>query len=557
MGEPDLPVAPGGIRAGWLWWLQVAALLLAWSWLCGLHWRNDGLWYPDAARHAANGLFWHDFLRLPSLDPHGYAMSYYARYPVIGPTTYPPVFYLLEAGAFAVLGPSPYVGKGLVLVLALMLGLYTMAWARRWIGPGAGWAGALVLLLPGVFLWSQGVMLNVPALALSTAALYHARRWLESPPQQVAWKHLYLSAALGVLAVLTYLLSIVLVLVAAVWLLLLRRWGLLGRWRTWAALAAAAVPLGLWAIIILMYERSRLDWMVSSGSAALHVHRWHWRFYLNALPSLVGRTVLALAVAGLVCGLLIRSRRREAAILLSWGLVCLAYYAYVPMREGRYLLSICPVAACLAALAVQSAAEFLAALGRRRAWAAAVSLVLGLGVSGTLAALAARISVPSVNLVGTVAQYVREVAPAQTVLYEGRKFGVFIFHVRANDPGFRSRVVPGCKLLYVDSWWDRVKNLASSPDAVVRLLRDRGGCRWLVVEDPDAALAPQAARYLQEALKGPDFELVRSFPAERPVPRLSVYRLRGPVDPVQVVDMPFLMDDGEHVLWQHLKPITR
>ena len=194
--------------------LQVLLLFAAWLFVCWLHWDNDGLWFGDAPRHAGNGLFWKDYLQTLSLDPKGYALSYYARYPTINPTSYPPAFYLLEAVFFGAFGPSPYIAKGLVLAFVLLASLYITAWCRRWIDPDAGWAGILLLLLPGVIMWSHAIMLNVPALALNIAALYHLRRWMESPPASPAWRQYYVGAALVVLSILTYLPSCVIVLIA-------------------------------------------------------------------------------------------------------------------------------------------------------------------------------------------------------------------------------------------------------------------------------------------------------------------------------------------------------
>ena len=56
---------------------------------------------------------------------------------------------LVEGLAFAAFGPSPYVAKSVVLVFAMVAGLYTMAWTRRWIGEPAGWAGAFLAFIPG------------------------------------------------------------------------------------------------------------------------------------------------------------------------------------------------------------------------------------------------------------------------------------------------------------------------------------------------------------------------------------------------------------------------
>src|SRR5207248_10317959 len=119
---------------------QVGVLFVIWLYVVSLHITNDGLWYQgDAPRHAANGLFWKDFIARFPVNPFDFAVSYFLRYPVITPTVYPPGFYLLEAAAFSLLGPSPFVAKGLVLLFALVAGLYLMVWLRHWVSVAPGW----------------------------------------------------------------------------------------------------------------------------------------------------------------------------------------------------------------------------------------------------------------------------------------------------------------------------------------------------------------------------------------------------------------------------------
>src|SRR5215471_3483680 len=99
---------------------QVAGLLLVCGYVFWLHWDNDGLWFQgDSPRHAANGLFWWDFLTSLPVNPKEFALSYYARYPVIHPTTYPPLFYIVEGLSFFLFGASPYVAKALVSIFTL------------------------------------------------------------------------------------------------------------------------------------------------------------------------------------------------------------------------------------------------------------------------------------------------------------------------------------------------------------------------------------------------------------------------------------------------------
>src|SRR5258706_9749907 len=110
---------------------QGAVVVLAFLVVAALNRQSDGLWFQgDAPRHAVNGLFWWDLLTALPRHPVGFAISYYAGYPVIAPATYPPLFYIVEGLAFAAFGPSPYVAKAVVVTFACIAGLYTMAWAR-------------------------------------------------------------------------------------------------------------------------------------------------------------------------------------------------------------------------------------------------------------------------------------------------------------------------------------------------------------------------------------------------------------------------------------------
>src|SRR5206468_131502 len=107
---------------------QLAAMTLALAFVAARHWRGDGLWFQgDSPRHAMNGLFVSDLIAMGPRDPVDFAVRYYARYPVIAPATYPPLFYGLEALGFAIAGVRGQVAKTIVLLFAWMSGAYTVA----------------------------------------------------------------------------------------------------------------------------------------------------------------------------------------------------------------------------------------------------------------------------------------------------------------------------------------------------------------------------------------------------------------------------------------------
>ncbi|MHC4464606.1 MAG: ArnT family glycosyltransferase [Planctomycetota bacterium] len=547
-------------------WLspQVLLVFIAWLYLCWLHWDNDGLWYGDAPVHAANGLFWKDYLLNLSFDPRGYALSYFARYPVIAPTKYPPVFYLLEAVFFGIFGPSPYIAKGLVLGFTLIAALYTAAWCRRWIAKNAGWAGVLLLLLPGVIRWSHAIMLNVPVLALSIGALYHFRRWLESPPASPAWRHLYIGATLVVLSILTYVTSCVLLLIVGIWLIVERRWRLLWNRRTLVVFVASALALLPWIIVVVKFEQNRIVTFTGTATAAqfTKVFRWGVVYYLECLPEFFGKHLLFISAFGIAGGMLVRRWRHETILLLIMMVVCFTFFSYVPYKEGRYilLLSVPIVIFCL--LGLLSTVHCFGKLARMRPeWSKATMLssvaVLLIGQAW----LASRVSVLSISGYKQLVGYMEKIAPDEPVFYDGKNFGIFTFYVLAGDPDYRRRVVLGKKLIYAESLYRRPQDFVSSPQNVVEVLRKRGGCQWVAVADrPDA---PQIAApwHLRKAINGPQFELVKSFPITRArttgVKRTSVnvYRFLVPIEQVDEIDMP-LFSLGEGVRYR-IKPIQR
>jgi 4-amino-4-deoxy-L-arabinose transferase-like glycosyltransferase len=549
-------------------WLspQVLLVFIAWLFLCWLHWDNDGLWFPDAPSHAANGLFWKDYLLDLSFDPVGYALSYHARYPVINPTKYPPAFYFLEALFFGAFGSSPYVAKGLVLGFALMAGLYTTAWCRRWVAEDAGWAGVLLVLLPGVVRWSHAIMLNVPALALSIGALYHLRRWLESTPASPVWRHLYVGAALAVLSILTYVTSGVLLLIVGIWLIVERRWRLLWYRRTLAVFVVSALALLPWALVVVKLEPKRI--VTATGTTDFFT-QLPWAYYLRCItyypkrfPELFGTHLLFIAVLGIAGGLLARRWRHETILLLIMTMVCFAFFSYVPAKEGRYilLLSLPIVIFCL--LGLLSAVHCVGKLARMRpGWARAATLCAIAVLIICQAWVASKVSLESVSGYKQLVRYLEKVAPDEPVFYDGKLYQIFTFYLQAGDPDYRRRAVLGNKLLYAESWYRGPQEFVSSPSDVVEVLRKRGGCQWVVVSDHPAIPQIAAPWHLRKAIKGPEFELVKSFVITRMrttgVEKMNVCvcRFLVPIERVDEVDMPFF-GRGENVRHRS-KPIQR
>jgi len=525
---------------------QVAVVALAFLTIAALHRQNDGLWFQgDSPRHAMNGLFWWDLLTTLPRDPVEFAVRYYARYPAINPATYPPLFYFVEGLTFAAFGPSPQVAKFIVLLFGVMAGVYTMAWARRWIGPVAGWAGPFLAFMPGIVLWTNSVMLNIPAAALGLAVLYHFRRWSET----ARVTQLVLTLLFAAAVVLTYYQGGIVLCICAGWAALRWREFRLNRRALWIAAGAlcAIAPVAI-AITLAPVQTAR-----HLPTLALLTRSNTWTFYWTTLPDVTGRPALVAGVAGLIAGFFTARWRTDAAYLAIWITALIVGLSLLPAKDPRYVLLSAPAFVLAAAIGLAVAVPHLGA--RRPEWQAA-ALAAGLAAGFWSAA---RVQVPQVSGFREIATYLQEQAPRDAVLYDGPYDGLFGFYVRASDPHFERRVALGSKLLYQDgpaSTFTPVQksNVASTQD-VVNLLRTRSGCRWVAIEvtrNPGSI----GRRLLREAVARPEFELIRSFPitgaGER---RVDLYRSVIAVDPIAAVDLGFPSFTNREFL--HIVPITR
>jgi hypothetical protein len=407
-------------------------------------------------------------------------------------------------------------------------------------------------------------MLNVPALALSIGALYHFRRWLESPPTSPLWRHLYAGATLALLSILTYLTSGVLLLIAGIWLIVERRWRLLWNRRTLVVLVASALALLPWAIVVVKFERNRIQLATGTVEIITHFPRAYYleciSYYPKRLPELFGTYILLIAAFGIVGGILIRRWRHETVLLLIIMIVCFIFFSYIPSKESRYILLLSMPIAIFCLLGLLSIIYCIDKLMRMRprfirtATLATIAMLL-IGQAW----LAYRVPVLSVSGYRELVDFLEEVAPDEPVFYDGKHFAIFTFYVQAGDPDYRRRVVLGRKLLYAESMIDNTQEFVSSAQDVVEVLQKRGGCQWLAVADNPDNTQIAAPLYLRQAVKGPQFKHVKSFPITRTQTTdteridVHVYQFLVPIEPVNEIDMPFF-SVGKNVRYR-IKPI--
>jgi hypothetical protein len=281
-----------------------------------------------------------------------------------------------------------------------------------------------------------------------------------------------------------------------------------------------------------------------------------WAFYLEQLPTVFSTWLLGLAFLSIVVGICDRHWRREVKLALVWGMICYVALSYMVAKENRYALLLAPPVVVLSVVGLLSIIRWGAArFGGNPSWCflAAIAALLAPHVS-----TAALVYVPVVKGFQEVVAFFEREAPEERIFYDGFHSGVFTFYMRAKDPGLRRGVVRGSKLLYasaIDTHWRLIERV-SSPAEVVDVFRTECGCTWLAIERWEDSDQIAAAKYLRQAVTGPEFQFVKSFPIMAPgVTQVDVYRFLLPAEKPDELELPFpILGEGVKL---RAKPIER
>jgi hypothetical protein len=250
--------------------------------------------------------------------------------------------------------------------------------------------------------------------------------------------------------------------------------------------------------------------------------------------------MLFLTVFGLIVMVCVKYWRREVKFLLIWSFVILAVFSYILFKEGRYILLLGPPIIIIALTGIFCVSQWWGAIfGRPTGFIffSVFGLVLGFHVL-----TAPLIEFPNIKGFKEASRFLEKVSPSGRYFYDGRYDGIFSFYVRSNDPKFERGVVLGDKILYSASFFRAVPttDYAASSSDVIEILQKNCGCQWLVIEKRGRFEGIASAGHLREALGGPEFQHVKSFPIHAPQPtRIDIYRFVLPVTVPEKLELSF------------------
>jgi len=492
--------------------------------------------YADASRHAMDGVFVLDAIKAhPFSHPFEWAKEYYLTSPALGFGRYPPLFALIEAPFYAILGITPLAGRlaGGFLWLAGLVFFYEAL--RGFLGrPGAAIAALTLAAGPASVIWSGEVMLELPATAfmLTAACVYsryienHSRRWLTlaiAVACLAGW--VKQPAALAAIAIVLHF--------------LLTRQSPKPLRELLPGVVITLILLVPLAALSLAFGKANVDLLSGVSRTYPFSESENWLCYVRQIPAYyLGWPLTIFAFAGAAFALF-RRNVKSAGFWFLWIVVFYAFFTFVGYKTPRLAMLWTPGLAFFAGVGFSEIAR--SAHDRKSSLVRPIAVSLLAAVSLILTYAFAWQSVPRQGSeIAEVAARTLQTLP-ERILYSGPQNGTFIFRIRELAGVTRPTVVRDSKVLYSEEvQFEMIRNdhirssaalretIASlSPDAVVM---ERGGAYG-------AGGVPQVVELLAAYLSSPDFELLDTVSA--PPVTFEIFRYRGPKEHAPVdVPMP-------------------
>ena len=449
----------------------------------------------DETAHANTGVYVASLLRdHPFLHPLQYTYTYYGHYPSLGLITWPPLFYLVEGIMFFTFGPAVLVARISVALFAFLALYFWFRFMAELHGELVAAAATLVLALaPMILLFEKVVMLEIPALAFSIAAIYYWHKYLGREQT----RDLYLFAVFAAAGLLTKQTAMFLAPLCLFSILASRKWRLLYSAAMIRAFALVAILIAPFYAVVF-----RLSLHSVRATVLDRADGWNpFLYYLHELPTQLGWPLLLLSLFGIVtCWMW--AKRQTAILMLSWIAACYLTFSLIIHHEPRYTIYWIPafVYFAIGPVTAQGSRVFRLA-----------SQLAVLGVSASLLFSAWSYRPPYVEGYARVADRIVQFEHSGVILFDGPLAGDFIFYLRRLDP--HEQFVVLRKSLYVGDIVDKygsVELLHNSSD-VLQLIK-RYGIRFILVCDNCSTVYP-VQQNLRDLLrsKSDQFVLVDKF----------------------------------------------
>jgi hypothetical protein len=437
--------------------------------------------HPDESVHFVTGAMVYDYIKTSlGSSPMAFAADYYAHYPKIGIGHWPPFFYVLEATAFAVGGPTTNAAMSVVVVClaATILALYGCL-RRVYDNATALWCSALPLALPAFRQTGTLLLPDIVVTMFSLFAVLAFAKFLETDRLRDAlWFALW-----SILAILTK--GNAMALAVFVWLAILfnGQFRVVRSWRFWCAgaiVGVATLPyyLAFWTMMTDVGGGGGLD----KSYLWRNLQGFSWRF--GMVMGLAAAAMAAVGAGVALFGRVVQDSEQDGARLARTAAAHVAavflFHLLCPINgELRYLVPMVPTAFILIADLTARLRRF--GLPWYVLWVSAASLAVV--VPHAFSRLSA---LSSQRIVGYRAA-VRELSNnggATVIMVSSAPGGegALVAARRLQDEALNDYMVRASKLLAADSWSGLNYRLAVTRDEALQMLRDLP-IHFLILED--------------------------------------------------------------------------
>ncbi len=482
----------------------------------------------DEAAHYITGLMVHDYLaHALGQPPMAYAANYYLHYPKVALGHWPPVFYIMQAAWGFACSPSRNGILGLMAVCTALIAFTLYRMAEREFRTAAGGAAiaALFLCLPLVQAYSAMIMADMVVAMFSLWALVIWIKYLDGGRTRDAlWFALAASAA-----ILTKGNGFAVMLMPPLSIVILRRPRMFFQPALWMAGGVIGVLCAPWHIATrnllvptMQFEAGAPFFLMAN------------RYYAAELIKALGAAIAIFAVIGMVVKAIVPFWRNNVAPLWSAALALIIgvhlFHAIVPAgTEQRYLLTSLPPALMFMGAGVQWTASRIMVRRPMRDRAFALAAIIA------AAFFAGPFHIPHKRHIGLdeaardVAQSAADRDAVILCSSNGNGEGIFISELAMREPRPTHIVLRASLTLAASDWNGRdYRPLKTSAGEVNAFLTSIPVGLVVLDRSPGFANWPHQT-FLEQAMHGPDWQLVRSYP-ENAAPEarnIQVYRFTG------------------------------
>ena len=271
---------------------------------------------------------------------------------------YPPLYDIITAGFFKLLGASAFSGRLTSAVFSLLSIWVVFEFANRTYGPKTALVASIVLgVTPGFFWLSRAAMLETVLIFFVSAALYFFFSWLRFS-QRKALILCGIAVGIGFLAKYQILVAGLVMLTAIV---LLGRDKIKARFSNFLVLPVIAV-LVIIPWVFVLYEINGLEqigallYVIQEGGQDRAIYSGRFPlpvFYLIEMTwpyndvHPVSLPLYCMGLAGL--GLWTYRRKTEDKFFLIWFIVVYVFFTLIPNKQWRYVTPLFPVLSISAA----------------------------------------------------------------------------------------------------------------------------------------------------------------------------------------------------------------